>query len=127
MSDHVILVAFQVSGQDSMQAAQQYLFDHVLPDVRNHDHLECWWVAMDERWDGSDCESAMFVPTFDPVESERLLRMQLRCTQLAQGFVGVWGHGRGVLRLTAGDPDMHEDLITLLQEQYGDDEEADLA
>lgn len=63
MSEHVILVAFNVEG-DTMKEAQERLMD-VLPRVKHYDmdsHLEEWWIAEDERYDRSDSESAVFVP-----------------------------------------------------------------
>jgi len=37
-------------------------------------NLDAWWVANDERYDGSDCDSAVFVPMGKQDEARRLLR-----------------------------------------------------
>jgi hypothetical protein len=60
---HVILVAFEVDG-DSPADAQARLITELFPLVRGRDEtspIECWWIAEDERMDGSDCDSAVFV------------------------------------------------------------------
>lgn len=67
MSEHVILVAFQVTADSREEAEQSLLM--VLPrpkglprgDMPGHGFLECWWVAEDDRHDGSDNDSAVFV------------------------------------------------------------------
>lgn len=57
---HVILVAFEVEGTD-WHDAQMNLID-TLPKPSATHSVECWWIAEDERYDGSDCDSAVFVP-----------------------------------------------------------------
>ena len=57
---HVVLVAFEVEGV-SMANAQANL-ERVLPHPADTLDVECWWVAMDERYDRSDNDSAVFVP-----------------------------------------------------------------
>lgn len=56
---HIILVAFTVNGE-SMKDAQGVLMD----SLTNIDHpsVQEWWVAEDERYDGSDNSSAIFIP-----------------------------------------------------------------
>lgn len=56
--EHVILVAFQVKAVDRAEA--QNLLMEQLPRPSMND-IECWWVAEDDRIDGSDCDSAVFV------------------------------------------------------------------
>jgi hypothetical protein len=56
----VILVAFEVHG-DTMENAQVRLMQ-LMPPTAQPDGVECWWIAMDGRHDGSDCDSAVFVP-----------------------------------------------------------------
>lgn len=59
---HTILVAFCVTGCDSMEEAQRQLMRQLpSPDHPGVDGIECWWIAEDERHDGSDCDSAVFV------------------------------------------------------------------
>jgi DNA/RNA endonuclease G (NUC1) len=72
---HTILVAFEVNA-DSFEDAQAVLAEQVLPCAANVNgitldrirkwsedrNIECWWTAEDERYDGSDCDSAVFVP-----------------------------------------------------------------
>ena len=57
-----VLVAAQVHAP-SMQAAQQLLMDKMLvrPNSDAFPELECWWIAEDERYDGSDNDSAVMV------------------------------------------------------------------
>ena len=70
MSYHTVLIGFVVQAEN-MEQAQQQLMDHILPtetgDARTWDQagLDQWWMAMDERYDGSGGggpESAVFVP-----------------------------------------------------------------
>ena len=63
MRARTILVAFCVTDCESMKEAQERLMRQ-LPDP-NHpgvDGIDCWWIAEDERYDGSDNDSAVFVP-----------------------------------------------------------------
>jgi len=58
---HVILVAFEVYGDDEQTAQEHLMAALPRPEPVTRD-LECWWVAEDQRFDRSDCESAVFVP-----------------------------------------------------------------
>lgn len=58
MSYHTILVAFVVEDVDR-EAAERHLHE-LLPEVDGENGLDCWWVAEDERYDRSDCDSAVF-------------------------------------------------------------------
>lgn len=60
--EHVILVAFQVAA-DSREDAHRHLGDALAPLLRSNDNteVEAWWVAEDDRQDGSDNDSAVFV------------------------------------------------------------------
>lgn len=57
--EHVVLVAFTVLASSFEQANYQMVDWLPKPDQRI---VESWWVAEDTRFDGSDCESAVFVP-----------------------------------------------------------------
>lgn len=63
----IVLVAFEVCADD-MEDAQQQLMDKLLPNApfsREYtEWLDSWWIAMDERYDRSDLESAVFVPSY---------------------------------------------------------------
>lgn len=65
MSEHVILVAFHVTGPDREAAERALLANLPRPGVLNpyfdSTRLEEWWVAEDDRRDGSDNDSAVFV------------------------------------------------------------------
>jgi hypothetical protein len=74
--DHVILVALQISGAASRAEAEKYLVSR-LPrpeDYRAGPLLECWWVAEDDRHDGSDNDSAVFVTPGKQHLASRFLR-----------------------------------------------------
>lgn len=61
-NEHIILVAFHMVGPETMKDAQLELME-LLPDEGDVDNrLESWWVAMDERYQASDNDSAEFVP-----------------------------------------------------------------
>ena len=57
--EHTILVAVTVYAPD-WQAAQAKVMQH-LPKP-GADGIDSWWIAEDERADGSDNDSAVFVP-----------------------------------------------------------------
>ena len=63
----IVLVAFEVCADD-MEDAQRQLMDKLLPTApfprRYTEWLDSWWIAMDERYDRSDLESAVFVPSY---------------------------------------------------------------
>ena len=63
----IVLVAFEVYADD-MEDAQQQLMNKLLPNApfprRYTGWLDSWWIAMDERYDDSDLESAVFVPSY---------------------------------------------------------------
>jgi hypothetical protein len=65
----IILVAFEVNGDDWEQA-QRTLMQH-LP--RPFGAIECWWIAEDVRYDGSDNDSAVFVTPGVQIEAFTLL------------------------------------------------------
>lgn len=62
MAAHTILVAFCVNA-DTREAAQRLLMRR-LPrcDADFHTTIDSWWIAEDDRVDGSDNDSAVFVP-----------------------------------------------------------------
>ena len=57
MTEHTILVAFTVEADTREQAHENLLI--TLPEPNGF--LDSWWVAEDDRTDGSDCDSAVFV------------------------------------------------------------------
>jgi len=59
---HTILVAFVVNA-GSRELAQRLLMRR-LPQCENdfHTTIDSWWIAEDDRIDGSDNDSAIFVP-----------------------------------------------------------------
>jgi hypothetical protein len=59
MTEHTILVAFTVKADSREQAEQQ--LHGMLPRPWTNISLTSWWVAEDDRRDGSDCDSAVFV------------------------------------------------------------------
>lgn len=67
MSDHIILVAFHVTGDLTRAQAQEALLralprPSVIPSAAGTvATLDSWWETEDDRIDGSDNDSAVFV------------------------------------------------------------------
>jgi len=65
--EHIVLMAFHMVAP-SMKDAQIALgcmlpeVGHMFDDGEHKGKLEAYWTAMDERYDGSDCDTAVFVP-----------------------------------------------------------------
>ena len=59
---HTILVAFTVYAPDWIAAQKQLMRQLPHPDHPGVDGIDCWWIAEDQREDGSDNDSAVFVP-----------------------------------------------------------------
>lgn len=71
----VLMVAFDLSGNNAQEVhewlhAQLPAGDESYGDI----HLDAWWVANDERFDGSDCDSAVFVTKGNQKAARKLLR-----------------------------------------------------
>lgn len=69
MAAHTILVAFVVHGKDRAEAQRELMLrlpdpvdDIYSPVVKPHEVIDSWWIAEDDRIDGSDNDSAVFVP-----------------------------------------------------------------
>ena len=71
VGEHIILVAFDVYG-DTRGEAEEWLYAH-LPKPGLQRGLDSWWVAEDDRRDGSDNHSAVFVTPGRKEEAYRLL------------------------------------------------------
>ena len=74
--EHVILVAFTAHGE-TRQDAERVLFEAVgLKKLHERGHLgvSSWWEAEDDRVDGSDCDSAVFVHPGAQAQAIALLR-----------------------------------------------------
>ena len=60
--EHTILVAFTVYAP-TWEQAQRLLMDRLPnPEADGPAVIDSWWIAEDERYDGSDNDSAVFVP-----------------------------------------------------------------
>lgn len=73
------LVAFEVKGKDR-RLAELALHGKLVPILESKDPsspVESWWVAEDDRQDGSDNGSAIFVPVGQQELSSRLLLASL--------------------------------------------------
>jgi hypothetical protein len=74
----VVMVAFDIMGPNAA-VAHEWLYSQ-LPqgDAYYGDNeeirLDAWWMADDERFDGSDCDSAVFVTKGKQAEARELLR-----------------------------------------------------
>lgn len=79
--EHVILVAFTIEA-DSYRRAQHVLMPGLQLFLSSHDGpAESWWIAEDERYDGSDNDSAVFVtPGAQAAASRALASMRLTPT-----------------------------------------------
>jgi hypothetical protein len=59
---HTILVAFAVNAE-TREEAQRILMERLpRPEGDCHKAIDCWWIAENDRIDGSDNDSATFVP-----------------------------------------------------------------
>jgi hypothetical protein len=72
----VLMVAFDLKGPNA-QNVHQWLMDQ-MPETGDHGdfgeiNLDAWWVANDERFDGSDTDSAVFVPKGQQNECRQIL------------------------------------------------------
>lgn len=60
--NHTFLMAFVTTGINGRKEAEDTLTKALpRPESDATPWLECWWVAEDDRNDGSDCDSAQFV------------------------------------------------------------------
>lgn len=78
MTEHVILTAITVDIDGDFETAQRALMDRLVPLLQSNDPSSPiieWWIAEDERYDGSDCDSAVFIPSRiagpEPIVSQR--------------------------------------------------------
>lgn len=74
----VLLVAFDIRGLDA-ERAHNWLMDGLpfvgtYPFISGDLVLDSWWVANDERFDGSDTDSAVFVRKGCQEQARALLR-----------------------------------------------------
>jgi len=60
--EHTILVAFTVYAPTREDAQHRLMRLLPQPSRDGIGTLDCWWIAEDDRIDGSDNDSAMFVP-----------------------------------------------------------------
>jgi len=67
-TEQTVLVAFVVEA-DTMKQAQELLIAE-LPKPDDIPQMDSWWIAEDERYDGSDCDSAYFSGTYHTGDRE---------------------------------------------------------
>lgn len=60
--EHVILVAFNVTGKSRKKAHKKLTAMLAEQDLVGRTSVESWWVAEDDSIDGSDNDSAVFIP-----------------------------------------------------------------
>lgn len=72
-TEHTFLVAFTIEDDEAptREVAERYLHT-ILPKPSEHAYLQEWWVAEDDRHDGSDNDSAAFVPGSGLAQSRHL-------------------------------------------------------
>ena len=74
MKAHVVLVAFTVDAPD-MKSAQEQLMSQ-LPNCNEHPGvagIDSWYIAMDERHDGTTPADGASARFYDEVERKRIL------------------------------------------------------
>lgn len=62
-NEYTILVAFTVEGESRQQAHERLMERLPRDPLALYDPIIEWWVAEDERYDKSDNESAIFIPS----------------------------------------------------------------
>ena len=76
-NEHVILVAVVVAGP-SREEAEKYLHTQMPKAEEWHTldkpAIDSWWVAEDDRRDGSDCDSATFCKPGKQAEATKALQ-----------------------------------------------------
>lgn len=82
---HVIMVAFEVDA-DTMANAQTTLMDWLPAPSQTDGDIDCWWIAEDERYDGSDCDSAVFVPMGMQAPTTRLINYMKESAEAALAY-----------------------------------------
>ena len=77
----VLMVAFDISGPNT-QLVHEWLASQ-MPSAGDHQYgyikgdpinIDAWWIANDERFDGSDTDSAVFVSKGNQEAARQLLR-----------------------------------------------------
>lgn len=58
MSEHIVLVAFGIEASNMKNAQVELMNDLNMGDAPQASQ---WWIAMDDRYDGSDNDTAIFV------------------------------------------------------------------
>lgn len=73
-TEHIILVAFDVSGTSRADAERRLTAMLPKPSDDNPPRgLDSWWIAEDDRHDGSDNDSAVFVHPGAQADASALL------------------------------------------------------
>lgn len=75
MPEFTFLVGISSEGENR-EAAELALQGVLVPLLKSRDSsspIDCWWIAEDERHDGSDLDSAVFVPPGRQAEAQLLL------------------------------------------------------
>lgn len=72
MKETVILVAIQVDAEDET-VAQALVMPHLRAMLTSSALINAWWIAEDNRIDGSDNDSAVFVNPGEKTAAARLL------------------------------------------------------
>lgn len=70
--EHVFLVAVSVHGETREHAEAR--LRALLPVPEENNPVVCWWIAEDDRHDGSDNDSAVFVRMGNQVRGHLALR-----------------------------------------------------
>lgn len=136
-AEHTILIAVVIQATTREEAHQ-----HAMGVMPNHPSeaeapLISWWIAEDDRHDGSDCDSAVFVdPGAQLVAHDALRQHDLTSTlnrpsvvyptrfeiPERDGFTDAEVIGYAAHCFAAGVDDMPEDLMTRLRLILGEED-----
>lgn len=78
--EHTIIVAITVEAE-SHKDAQERIMRSLPKPSDNTEGITAWWIAEDERFDGSDNDSAIFIPSvFSQDDARRAVMESLLST-----------------------------------------------
>lgn len=125
MSEHVILVAITVEADTRERALT--LVERFIPRTSEANYVEDWWVATDDRLDGSDRDSAVFVKAGLQADAHRYLEFagMVSGPSMPGSGVNANDHSTGAQRLrdqiASWSPDVPDDTVLDLLMRVAED------